>query len=85
MSLPSFDEMKAMSSDELDALFDTEAEKVIESAPEHMKDRLNAIAGGCRMRRQATKSDPVKGLVLAQQRMWASFGKLNDELEPFRD
>ena len=83
MSLPDFDTMVAMSSQELDDLFDREVEKILEDCePKHVA-RYLAIANGCKMRRQAAKN-PTAGMVTAQREMWKSFTRLNTALQDAR-
>ena len=80
MDLPSFDVMVKMSTTELDDLFNTEAEEVIQSAEEEKQPRLRAFLNGCVLKNQAAKN-PNASMVTAQKNMWESFHKLNDTLQ----
>jgi len=83
MSLPDFDTMLTMSNKELDELFDSEVEKILESLSPSKVARYLAIANGCKLRRQAAKN-PTAGMVKAQEEMWKSFFALNDTLQEAR-
>lgn len=80
MSLPDFDTMVAMSTEELEALFDSEVEEILATCDPSRVARYRAMANGCKLRRQAA-ANPTASMVDAQQRMWESFSKLNNLLQ----
>ena len=79
-TLPDFDTLLTLSPQELTDLLDSEAEKVILSAPEANQHRLRAIFNGCKMRSNNAKT-PEEAMIIASDEMHKSFEQLNDKMQ----
>lgn len=74
--MKTFDELTAMSADELDAYFEGEAEAIIKSAPYASQGRLIGLLNTCKLRARANKKNSYKGASVAFESMWESFQNL---------
>lgn len=81
--LPPFDEMVEMAKNDpekLEAIKREMIEDIIESAPEHMRDRLRGIQTRMNLISQAS-SNPLDTTVKMYTEMMKSFNDLNDNLQ----
>ena len=85
MSLPTFDDMLAMTKEQLDTLYHTELEAVLGTVTDPEKAaRYRAIAGGKVMRLERIKN-PYMRAEQANHDMMESFSELSDLLKQFKE
>jgi hypothetical protein len=78
--LPSFDELKAMSSKELNDLLDREVKVLLENAKPENRQKLEQIHSQIRLKVRAKRMNYVQ----VHTAMWEMFVELNSELQKLR-
>lgn len=79
--MKTFDELLAMSEDELEQYRKEESERIIESADESQRAKLRGLQWKCDMLSNKESTNPTSKMVQTQLMMWESFGELKDALE----
>lgn len=80
MPLPPFDVLVKMTDTELDAIAQTEFERLLSTVDAHSHQRYRAIWNGCKLRSMAAKN-PIDRMLVASDAMHEKFSELNAALQ----